>query len=70
MICLIVFCFLLLNLLSAIILTINTPPGDIPKDYEWDIDENAVEAYTDADRPIEEPFENQEIVEDSTAPRV
>ena len=58
-----------INLLSAITLTINTPPGGIPKGHEWDINEEAVVPYNDNDKPIDETFDNQEIVEDSTAPR-
>ena len=55
---LVIFLILFINLLSAIILTINTPPGGIPKGYEWDINEEAVVPYTDSDRPIDETFDD------------
>ena len=60
---------LFVNLLSSIILTIVTPPGGIPKEKEWDINEEAVVPYTDSDGRWEDSFDNQEICEDSTAPR-
>lgn len=49
---------LFINLVSAIILTINTPPGGIPKGYEWDINEDAVIPYNETDKPVDDAFDN------------
>ena len=46
------FVFFSLNLLISIILTINTPPGSIPEDIEWDMpnssDSKAKDAFQEA----------------------
>ena len=66
-----IFAYFVIMLFLSIVLTIKTDPGSIPEKHEWDLPENIESLIKDMERTTQdkqEPFTNQEMIEDTREP--